>query len=351
MKKTITTTIFILLFAVGFAQIPSGYYDNATGTGDTLRLQLREIIDNHTVTSYDNLWNTYDETDLKSNGKIWDIYSNCSFTFSSDQCGSYSNICDCYNREHTVPKSWFGGASPMKSDMFHVLPTDGKINGIRANYPYGECASGTTYGISKLGNCTYPGHSGTVFEPADEYKGDIARIYFYMVTRYDVTGWHQDPEHYSNYVFSGDSFTSWTLNMLLEWNAEDPVSQKEIDRNEAVYDRQHNRNPYIDHPEWVCKVFTCPINIEEQQIKNISIYPNPFSDQLQISYELYDNTNTTINIIDLNGQIIHSFSQESMNAGTYDYTWNVDNNLQNGVYFAQIITDEQISTQKIILMK
>lgn len=108
-------------------------------------------------------------------------------TVSKEQCGQYSTLGDCYNREHSFPKSWFNDDSPMVSDAFHIYPTDGKVNSQRNNYPYGECANGTTLSpngkvkaLGKLGTSTFPGYSGTVFEPDDEYKGDFARSYFYM---------------------------------------------------------------------------------------------------------------------------------------------------------------------------
>ncbi len=114
------------------------------------------------------------------------MYSTCTWTPGVKKCGNYSVVCDCYNREHSIPQSWFNEASPMVSDAFHIYPTDGKVNGQRNNYPYGECANGTTLsgGKGKLGSCTFSGYSGTVFEPDDEYKGDFARTYFYFTTRY-----------------------------------------------------------------------------------------------------------------------------------------------------------------------
>ena len=252
MKKTFISLILSLFTWVLFGQIPSGYYDSANGlSGEALRSALHDIIDGHSVISYNGLWNAYRTTDKKANGKVWDTYSNCDFTFGSDQCGSYSNICDCYNREHTVPQSWFNEASPMVSDIFHVIPTDGKVNGYRSSYPYGECENGTVYGLGKLGSSTTPGYTSTVFEPADEYKGDIARIYFYMATRYmDVlSGW-------GGASFSGNNLSVWTQNLMVNWHEQDPVSQKEIDRNNLIYSNfQHNRNPYVDHPEWVAEVW------------------------------------------------------------------------------------------------
>lgn len=142
----------------------------------------------------------------------------------------------------------------MVSDAFHIYPTDGKVNGQRSNFPYGECANGTTLpscngvdALGKLGKSTFPGYSGTVFEPVDEYKGDFARSYFYMAACYNdkIASW-------SSPMLAGNSYpcyTTWAVNLLLKWNEQDPVSQKEIDRNNAVYKHQNNRNPFIDHPE------------------------------------------------------------------------------------------------------
>lgn len=148
-----------------------------------------------------------------------------------------------------MPKSWFHDAYPMYTDLFHLYPTDSYINNMRSNYPFGEVGTVTKQsegGFSKLGKSAVSGYSGTVFEPADEYKGDFARTYFYMVTRYEseVAGWSSD-------MLSGDAypaFTDWALEVLLKWHRQDSVSEKEIDRNNAVYGIQHNRNPYIDYP-------------------------------------------------------------------------------------------------------
>ena len=267
MKKTLLISILVLFISASFAQIPDGYYDNATGTGNALRMQLRNIIDGQQNNSYDALYDYYQTTDNHPNGKVWDMYSIHSdevnadywFTHITDKCSSgYNSEGDCYNREHSVPESWMGtGGNIADADLFIVVPTDGYVNNRRSSYPFGEVGSATwtSSNGSKVGGSDYPGYSSTVFEPIDIYKGDFARAYFYVVTRYNVTDW-------GGASFEGDGFSTWTLNMLLEWNALDPVSQKEIDRNNAVYDIQHNRNPYIDHPEWVCEVFggSCGIN-------------------------------------------------------------------------------------------
>ena len=248
-----------------FAEIPAGYYDAAVGkSGEDLQKSLSTILNDATDVGYNGLWNLYKTTDRRSDGKVWDMYSDITnYTFGTDQCGSYGSEGDCYNREHSVPKSWFSERSPMKSDVWHVYPTDGKVNGMRSNYPFGEVASdapGSENGFSKWGKCKTPGYSHTVFEPNDEYKGDFARTYFYFATRYKGVA----TSGYGAEVFSSayPYITKWQLDMLLRWHEQDPVSQKELDRNEAVYEsRQGNRNPFIDYPELVDLIFGDSRNI------------------------------------------------------------------------------------------
>lgn len=240
-----------------WAEVPAGYYDAAVGkSGEELQKSLSTIINNATDVGYSGLWDLYRTTDKRPDGKVWDMYSDVTdFVFGTDQCGTYSSEGDCYNREHSVPKSWFSEQSPMYSDAWHIYPTDGKINSYRSNNPFGEVGSGASSsknGFSKWGKCVTPGYSGTVFEPNDEYKGDFARTYFYFATRYQnrINNWG------GIFVSSYPHIVQWQLDMLLRWNEMDPVSQKEIDRNEAVYaSKQGNRNPFIDYPELVDLIF------------------------------------------------------------------------------------------------
>lgn len=230
------------------AQIPNGYYNTATGkTGEALKTALHDIIKGHHVVSYSGVLDAFVYTDCKPNGRIWDIYSNYEFSLSG-VCGSYNGEGDCWNREHTWPQSWFNQHSTPRSDLFHVYPTDGYVNGQRANYPYGEVNNPTyTSGNgSKLGPCVTAGYSGKVFEPIDEYKGDIARSYFYMSVRYST----EDDNWGSSGMTNKSTILPWAMDMLLRWSDADPVSQKEIDRNNTVYGYQNNRNPFIDHPEY-----------------------------------------------------------------------------------------------------
>ncbi|MDD6668728.1 MAG: endonuclease, partial [Bacteroidales bacterium] len=141
--KNIFAALLALSLAFGVrAAAPSGYYTTAEGkSGKALLEQLCTIISSHTTISYNNLWTAFKTTDLKDNGKIWDMYSTKEFS-TTEKCGNYGAIGDCYNREHSFPKSWFNDASPMYSDLFHLYPTDGYVNNQRSNYPFGECANG-----------------------------------------------------------------------------------------------------------------------------------------------------------------------------------------------------------------
>ena len=256
-------SLLLLLMATGSglgAQIPSGYYNNANGkTGDELKTALHDIITGHTTINYSQIWNAFWSTDNKGNGVVWDMYSDIpngtppyTFSIGQNQCGEYVQEGDCYNREHSWPQSWFGGddqATPSR-DLHHVFPTDGFVNAQRSNYPFGEVntASWTSQNGSKLGTCKSSlGYVGIVFEPIDEYKGDFARAMMYMSVRY----YTEDDNWGTSGMTNKSEILPWAIQMLLDWNDNDPVSQKEIDRNNVIYsDYQHNRNPFIDHPEY-----------------------------------------------------------------------------------------------------
>jgi endonuclease I len=306
-------TYFILfqLFFYAFysnAQIPEGYYDSAEGlTGDELREALMQIIDDQNVESYGDLWTDFQSTDVKPNGEVWDMYSDIpggtpdyTYTFVVDQCGNYSGEGDCYNREHSFPKSWFGGeVPPMYTDLFHLVPTDGYVNGQRGNYPYGEVAnaSWTSTNGSKRGACSYPGYTGTVFEPIDEYKGDFARGYFYMLTRYMnlINGWNSD-------MLSGDDFSDWARTMLLEWAANDTVSQKEIDRNNEIYAIQENRNPFIDHPEYAQLIWDLSASVAQTDL----VVPKAYYQNSSLFLKGMEDQFSQCSVYSISGQLIYN---------------------------------------------
>ena len=251
-------TALIMAVPANWAAEPTNYYNNALGKSDErLMSALRDIIYAHKEVSYSSgLLNAFKIADTDEQGYIIDIYSNVRYR-PSDNGSSAKKVGQGYNREHSFPKSWFGGSvMPMYTDVFHIYPTDIAVNSQRSNHPYGVCANGNRLSNGsyvakgKLGRSTYPGYNGTVFEPDDEYKGDLARTYFYMVTCYknELPNW-PGSDQLNYYVNRYKAFSTWTINMLMEWTRLDPVSEKEIKRNEAIYGIQGNRNPFIDHPE------------------------------------------------------------------------------------------------------
>lgn len=348
MKKIFLFFAIFSVLLVAKAQIPDGYYDNAQGlTGENLRTALSEIISSgFTGIGYDALWTAYKTTDKKPNGKVWDMYSDIpggtppyEYTFGDDQCGNYTGENSCYNREHSVPKSWFNSASPMYSDIFHVVPTDGYVNNRRDNFPYGEVGSATwtSQNGSKLGSCNFSGYSGTVFEPIDSFKGDFARIYFYMCTRYKdkINSWNSA-------MFYGNNFSDWTRKLLLKWHGNDPVSQKEIDRNNNIYySVQHNRNPFVDNPEWAYAIWDPTYNTVDYFYKNITIFPIPASNNVSVSFPS-ELVLKNIEILDINGRVVLAVE----NADNIDIQ-----NIADGFYFMQINFQDSFVVKQIIISK
>ena len=279
MKKHFVSIILIAAFPlVGMAKtvtpaadIPA-YYSTVDGKkGESLFSTLTSITrKGYSSLSYDGLYNAYPETDYTSSGELWDMYSDCGTT---KQCGSYSDECDCYNREHSIPQSWWGGGTGgIGCDIFHVVPTDGYVNNRRGNDPYGEVSSAkyTSHNGSKLGTsvssiavtkktiCSAAGSSvsspgGTVFEPIDQYKGDFARGYLGIIMNWNTseTMTSSDGSSFFQSTYTASSnfgLKPYAVALLMKWHREDPVSQKEIDRNNGIQKTQGNRNPFIDYP-------------------------------------------------------------------------------------------------------
>ena len=250
------------------ANIPT-YWASANGkSGATLWSAISAQTNvGYSSLGYNGLWTAYATTDVyPGTNKIWDMYGECDFTYSTDKCGSYSGVCDCYNREHSIPQSWWGGGtSGIGCDIFHLVPTDGKINSVRSNDEFGIVNGGTNWRGNKSGTAgswstdrptiaSTAGEvvqgSGNVFEPKDEYKGDFARGYMGTIIK-----WQQSNLTTGNNFFSGEytssgyfGFTKKAVVLMMKWHREDPVSQKEIDRNNGIQATQGNRNPFIDYP-------------------------------------------------------------------------------------------------------
>ncbi|KPH10904.1 endonuclease [Chryseobacterium sp. ERMR1:04] len=319
--------IILFLVGAGFAnaQAPAGYYNAANGlTGAPLKTALSSIITNgHQDKGYNGLWTAYKTTDIDKNyendGSILDIYSEIpngpdpyKYTPGTNQCGTYSVEGNCYNREHVIPQSLFNQASPMVSDINFIRATDGKVNGMRSNYPYGKVgtATFTSKNGSKLGSSVSSGYSGVVFEPINEFKGDVARMILYFVTRYQSKlSTFSSGNMLGSTAFPG--LQTWELNVLLAWHNQDPVSQAEINRNNASYAYQGNRNPFIDNPNYVNQIWgsqqsttdtqapttVTGLTITSKTSNSISLSWNASTDNVGVSsYAVYMNgsLNTTV---------------------------------------------------------
>ncbi|MBP5401260.1 MAG: endonuclease [Bacteroidales bacterium] len=268
MKKCLFLVITLLISAVSVvAQDVNDYYRRAVGLrGVALQDTLHEIIKGHERQTYEDLRYIYALLDTLPNGEIWDIYTDsCHWRpteFHALPLGSgASHECDCMQREHSFCNSWMGGNGsstnpirnePFFSDLFQLYPTDGYVNQIRNDNPYGMVSVDETIRTfangAKLGQNSYPNAPEvTAYEPVDAYKGDIARSFFYMAVRYkyeDETFMEEGPMTYRSQL------KDWALEMLLTWHRLDPVSAKERNRNEGIYRNwQGNRNPFIDFPE------------------------------------------------------------------------------------------------------
>jgi endonuclease I len=352
MKKLLLASA-ILFASLLNGQIPAGYYNSAAGlSGSALKTALHNIIKNHTVVSYNSLPTYFQTTDKKANGKVWDIYSDVpngtppyEFTFSTDQCGNYSAEGDCFNREHTWPQSWFNSVAGPYSDLFHIMPTDGYVNGKRSNYPYGDVGTATWTSLNggKLGTCSDAGYSLTAFEPIDEYKGDVARNYFYMSTRYMT----EDGSWSTSEATNKSVILQWEVNVLLQWSHQDTVSAKEIARNNAVYGIQHNRNPFIDHPEWADSIWTATNTGIEEMASQLSfeIYPVPAGNFFEIIYKGNKTVKEDLIISNVVGEIVKT--TENVEISNSGYTINCEN-WKPGIYFITVVGKEHSGTFKFV---
>lgn len=240
--------VFACLSLALYAQIPSGYYKSADGKkASALKTSLHEIISSHKVVSYGDLWEAYETTDVVdgTDDQVYDMFSY--------DVNYYSSRGNAINREHVVPKSWWGGTSSYASysDLFNVIPSNATANSAKSNYPLGVIDGNVNFdnGCTRVGKSSQSGGASNVFEPADQYKGDFARIYMYVATCYQNISWLEKYD----YAFAAGAtdyptLQPWITKILLDWNRRDPVSEREIKRQEAVYSIQKNRNPFIDYP-------------------------------------------------------------------------------------------------------
>jgi len=321
------STLFLLLSGLYLsAQIPEGYYDDAEGkTGEELKSALHSIIDNHIEFSYnalrDYILKKTDEDPENSNNVIL-LYSGISR--SKSMFGGNSGE---WNREHVWAKSHgdFGNDPPAGTDAHHIRPTDVQVNSIRGNLDFdigGNPVSGAP-------GCKVDQDS---FEPRDEVKGDVARMIFYMATRYEGGSGEPDLEVVDR-VNTYPLPEHGKLSVLLQWNALDPPDDFEENRNNVIYyDYQENRNPFIDHPEYAESIWGNPTSVTEDPENLILVYPNPVNQTTVVEYN--SNATYTFTLLGIDGK---TYLKGEMQAGktAIDLSGN-----SAGIYFL-ILTDEK----------
>lgn len=250
MRKFFVATI--LLFASLSCSAQQSYYSSIDGVkgGETLKNALHKLIDEKSTVEYGSgstrTWGAFYTTDFimeDDKRRVADMYSDTKRYF-----GSKGKSVDGMNIEHSVAKSWWGGTeNDAYRDLHHLNPSDQEANSRKSNYPMAKLTSVTwTNGIMNVGKANIAGSNQNAFEPADQYKGDFARTYMYMFTCYQTFTWKYTWMVYENSAYP--TIKPWAVDLLLKWHHDDPVSQKEIERNNAVYAIQGNRNPYVDYP-------------------------------------------------------------------------------------------------------
>jgi endonuclease I len=328
------------------SQIPEGYYDLADGlSGEELKSALNVIIKGHTefpyTSSSTDLWDILKESDrdtTNSNNVIL-FYTGWSVNAAQE----YNNGSG-WSREHVWAKSRgdFGTSLGPGTDAHHLRPADISVNSARNNRWFDTCS--TPYLDGGLETGCYTSSSRWVWLPRDEVKGDVSRMIFYMATRYEGENGGPDLE-VIDYIPS-DSYTKdpihAKLSALLAWHLEDPVDNFEQNRNKVVYSYQGNRNPFIDHPEYVGAIWDSSLDDIQPNIEpmNFRIYPNPTKGTLTIETKDIGEYSTVITT--LNGMQL--YWQEITNARHH-----VDlSSLEKGFYFISIRSKDLVTTKKII---
>ena len=342
-----------------------------------LKTTIHDVIVNQTKIQYTSsnydIWDAILHLDTRMNDAgnaiiVWDMFTDMPSTtgeFEFDHCDNRDGgSCPggegvCYNREHTFPQSWWGGgqlaADTQYVDIHHIVAADRSLNTAKSNNPPGVVTSAFSTGSNgfKVGaNPSYPCASMTYFEPIDEYKGDYARIYLYFATRYEhnMVAWSAIANE-GDCAMSGNAYPAyepWLVDVLLTWHAADPVSLKEINRNNAVYAIQGNRNAFIDHPEWVEYVWgdsqgngCSDVNVSEKDTNGkIEIYPNPSNGVVNVNYN--PSLKGDIVVINAQGQVAKTQAlNTTINLGQ----------LEKGLYIISIVDEngQTLTMERIVL--
>ncbi len=348
MYKTALFIYFSLSISL-WAQIPNGYYDSAEGLDDEqLKTALYNIIKGHTEFPYTSdttdVWDILKETDKDPNNtaNVILLYTG----WSVDAAQEY-NSGSGWSREHVWSQSHgdFGTAPGAGTDAHHLRPDDISVNSAKSNRWFDECSEPYEDGVQYTG--CFTSSTDWVWKPREEVKGDVARMVFYMATRYE--GENGEPDLELVDYLPADNNTKEPiyakLSTLLQWHNDDPVDDWERNRNDIIYyNYQNNRNPFIDHPEYANYIWgdeSPPLAADEFTTTNkVAFYPNPVKDILYIESE---GVVQSIELIDVLGKVVlvqHSSSNQ-INLSE----------LESGSYIIQIYTKNQsIPLQGIVLV-
>ena len=378
--STPSTRAFVFLLAIfacggAIADPPAGYYDSVDFTSPaTVRITLHNITDGHTkfpyTSSATDTWNVLELADQDPNdsGRIIDVYRNRTF----EKFGAGNNF---YNREHTWPKSYGfpddGSSNLPYSDCHMLMLCDDGYNSSRSNNYYDDCASG----CSSYPTDNYNGQVGTnyrntaVWETWVGRRGDVARAQFYADVRYaGDAGAEPDLILTDNagliLVTGSNSSVAYMglLQTLIEWHNEDPVDDRERNRNDIIHSYQGNRNPFIDHPEYVAFIFQGVISGVEDGLPGVgpvatisSIYPNPFNPTTTIDFSLTRSGPVRVEIYAIDGKLVRILLSEDRPAGDFQVQWDGSGNsgsrVPSGAYFCRVLGAGESDTQPLLLLK
>ncbi len=347
-KYILLVSLFSIILTQANSQIPAGYYSSLIGlTGDTLKDTLNNIIDGHTEYPYtsssqDDCWDILKlaDKDPDSSNNVLGIYSN----FSMDGPKEYDSGRG-WSREHVWAKSRgnFTTSKGVGTDLHNLRAEDVSTNTARNNRNFDDANTRYIDGSGNYSGTTdsYTSSTDWVWEPRDEVKGDIARTIFYMTVRYEGENGELDLELTDSLLSSSDqSPLHGKASTLYTWHINDTVSDAERARNDTIYKYQGNRNPFVDHPEYVKEIYgskyggiSVGVNkIEKVEQDQFKIYPNPSREYITI--ESNGKMIQEIRIVNLQGKLISE-------AQYFSKTAKLDlSSLNRGVYFIQIIDNE-----------
>ncbi len=368
-------------YQIDNVRIVGDYYGNLSGTTNCapLKQELHDLITvqydriRYTSSSLYDVWDAFLHTDTRLNDAgtatiVWDMFTDIpsatgEFEFNhcihrdGGSCPGGEGV--CYNREHSFPVSWWGGGTTLSdtiyTDLHHIYPSDRQMNIVKSNYPPGNVlvpSSTGSNGFTMGANATYPCVPSTgaknYFEPIDDYKGDYARTYFYVVTRYqhNMLAWQGNSPQGACFMDGSyyPSLQPWALQTLLEWHAADPVSQKEIDRNNAVFAIQGNRNPYIDNPGYVYLVwgdeFGTPCSSVVLPVELIKYEVNLHNAEVDIEWSTATEINSDYFLIerssDLNNWTVIDKVKSIGTSQIIQHYGTVDRTPESGVYYYRL---------------